>query len=508
MDSWKYSALYVTEDDEVFGMGENLNNGCFGTGDKVPHPEPKRIDVLCGKNIKGLEHSKEPSIYAIYAISSIGSVFAWGENSQGQLGLGTRKNTLIPTKITKTLVGKKVVQVACGTNHTLALTSDGQVFAFGSNYYGQLGLSNNIDKSIPAKVDGSLAGRFVIAIACQRNASLALLDSGEVFAWGWNKNNILALKVPNNDNQNIPLDVLRLEREMFSKIVCGLYHTLALSTDKKVYAWGNNSNGQIGDGTKNRVTIPTIISSAIGGVKDIAALSCASAALTETNEIYIWGFHGDQDILSPTINYLFTTLDEVFAPDICRPLRPKEDLSLSINMNDSQNMWLEHGFDDKETADFVFVVEGKKIHVHKIILILRCAFFKIMFLGDWKEKHLSEQTIEVYSFDAFYAFMKYFYFSELDVQPEKVLEVFCMAHYYQMNELQMKCERLITTIVTVENAAEIYEKAHELSAKSLEDFVFSFCLKNMAAVVESDNFKTLRDGVRRDFLQRAAEQGE
>ncbi|XP_065346580.1 RCC1 and BTB domain-containing protein 1-like [Cloeon dipterum] len=160
-----------------------------------------------------------------------------------------------------------------------------------------------------------------------------------------------------------------------------------------------------------------------------------------------------------------------------------------------------------DTADVVFVVEGKKIHAHKAILILQCAVFETMFQGDWKESHEREQMIENHSYDVFYAFLKYFYTNEVDFQPDLALEIFSLAHFYLMTDLQKECLKIIKRGLTVENAASIYDKAIQLATEEVKEFVFSFCLENMTAVVNSDGFKLLKDDVMRDFILRAAQQG-
>ncbi|XP_065334815.1 RCC1 and BTB domain-containing protein 1-like [Cloeon dipterum] len=408
------SAIFATKDDEVFGLGQN-DFWCLGTGeDSSPGlGEPQRINALCGQKIEGLEYSQR---FSVFAISDSGSVFAWGANGCGQLGLGTNRQTNIPTKITGKLEEQTVVQVACGEIHTLALTSDGQVFAFGYNSYGQLGLGvegNFLMSSLfPRKVEGLLAGSFVTAIACRRNGSLALLKTGEVFIWGAQIDDTFI---------TFPLQVLGLEGVPISRISCGSNHFLALSNDRKIYAWGNNCSGQLGiESADEPKATAEIIPASLGRVKEIAAFANSSAALTESNQVYVWGQYNGQNITSPTVTS-HSSFDNVFAPDTFRPLRPKEDYSEELKMKDTLDECLKRAFNNPDISDFTFIVEENKIHVHKCILMLRCAVFKTMFQGDWKESKASEQKIEGHSFAAFNAFLKYFYTDKLDVHPNLAL---------------------------------------------------------------------------------------
>ncbi|CAB3380825.1 Hypothetical predicted protein [Cloeon dipterum] len=504
------SAIYVTKDDEVFGFGKN-EEGFLGTGDNLPRTEHTKIKQLCGQNIQELQFSE----CTFFAISASGSVFAWGNNEYGQLGLGTTQQTLIPTKIEGILGIKRVIQVACSYFHTLALTSDREVFSFGRNNFGQLGLGHKDEQTLPVKLDFPLPGTVVTVIACLCLSSIALLDSGEVLAWGKNEDGILALNADVNE-QNVPRQVPGLEGITITRIVCGANHVLALSDDGKVYSWGWNRDGQLGNGRTDEYSRqPTLISGNFGRIRDVAAHfeSCVSAAVTEADEVYIWGsfFGSSQNIMSPT-ETLIESLDEVFAkiPNRAmtfRTLRPKSDEMIEEKTANEWPDWLKKAFNRADTADVVFVVEGKKIHAHKAILIMQCAVFETMFQGDWKESNQREQIIEIRSYDAFFAFLKYFYTNEVDLQPDLALELFALAHFYQMSDLQKKCLKIIKQGVTVENAALVYDRAIQLATKELKEFVLNFSMEQMDAVVNSDGFKLLKDDVMRDFILCAAQQG-
>ncbi|XP_065334621.1 RCC1 and BTB domain-containing protein 1-like [Cloeon dipterum] len=260
-----------------------------------------------------------------------------------------------------------------------------------------------------------------------------------------------------------------------------------------------------------------MISGNFGRIRDLAAkyYYSVSAAVTEADEVFAWGeFNGEINII-PTKTSL-TSLDEVFAkiPNDAvtfRPLRLKRDDEQSEEKNTANESpeweWLKKSFGDVESADVVFVVEGKKIHAHKTILILRCAVFRTMFLGNWKESNEREQIIDYHSYDAFFAFLKYFYTNEVDLQPDLALELFALANFYQMTDLQKECLKIIKRGVTVENAASIYDKAVLLAAEELKEFVLKFCMGHMNAVLNSDGFKLLNSDVAKDFVLHAAQQG-
>ncbi|XP_065334611.1 RCC1 and BTB domain-containing protein 1-like [Cloeon dipterum] len=358
------------------------------------------------------------------------------------------------------------------------------------------------------KVGGPLNGKFVTAIACKMHASIALLDSGEVFAWGDNSDDILGLGPLEEMRISIPCKVPGLEE--ISKIVCGPRHAMALSRDGKLFSWGSNFDGEVGTGpTFELITRPTLIAENIGRIKDVAASNYYEkkpcAAITETDVVFMWGQCRDAIIRSPT-KTTFSSLDEVFAKvptqaATCRALRPEQKQTCS-----SVNAWLNHFFDDTESADFVFSVEGKKIHVHKLILSMRCAYFRSMYKGSWKESSTSEQTINEYSFTAFYNFLKFFYYDKIDLQPGSlaIFELVRLANFYQMEELQEICEKFMKSNTSVGHAALIYETAVQYGFKELEEFSFSFCMKHFSEVAKTDAFNNLQEDIAKKFLLRAA----
>ena len=123
-------------------------------------------------------------------LTSDGKVFAWGENSSGQLGNGTTNDSTTPVAVDMrgALSGKTVTAIAAGSYHTLVLTSDGKVFAWGYNGWGQLGDGTTTHRTTAVAVDmsGALLGKTVTAIAGGGGHTVALTSDGKVFAWGQN----------------------------------------------------------------------------------------------------------------------------------------------------------------------------------------------------------------------------------------------------------------------------------------------------------------------------------
>jgi alpha-tubulin suppressor-like RCC1 family protein len=173
------------------------------------------------------------------ALKSDGTVWAWGYNATGQLGDGTKTNRKDPVQV-KGLTGVKAV--AAGCNHSLALKNDGTVWAWGYNGYGQLGTGTTTNSYIPVKVKGLTN---VVQIQAGRSHSIALKADGTV--WGWGYNGAGHMADGTNINRLEPIQIQGLSDIVWiSSEACTNY---ALKADGTLWAWGVNRYGTIGDGT-------------------------------------------------------------------------------------------------------------------------------------------------------------------------------------------------------------------------------------------------------------------
>lgn len=178
------------------------------------------------------------------AVRSNGTVWTWGAGSSGALGNGTTMDAPDPVTVSG-LSG--VVRVAAGLGHVLALKSNGSVWAWGANDFGQLGDGSGLDRLTPVIVSGLPAD--VVTIACGRTFSFALTAGGDLWAWGNNANGQLG------DGTTVAQDtpILIAGAPALVAIDGGEYfgrgHAVALAADGSVWTWGANDSGQLGDGT-------------------------------------------------------------------------------------------------------------------------------------------------------------------------------------------------------------------------------------------------------------------
>ncbi|XP_028577631.1 RCC1 and BTB domain-containing protein 1 isoform X3 [Podarcis muralis] len=301
-------AIYITHSDEVFVFGLNCSN-CLGTGDNQSTIVPKKLETLCGKRIRSLSYGSGPHVILS---TEDGEVYAWGHNGYSQLGNGTTNQGVTPIQICTNLLIKKVIEVACGSHHSIALSSDGDVYAWGYNNCGQVGSGSTANQPTPRKVSNCLQTKVVVGVACGQTSSIAVVDNGEVYGWGYNGNGQLGLG--NNGNQLTPCRVAALQGLCVMQVACGYAHTMVLTDEGLLYAWGANTYGQLGTGSKSNQLSPVQIMMEKERVVEIAACHSAhtSAAKTQSGLVYMWGQCRGQSVVLPHVTH-FSCTDDVFA---------------------------------------------------------------------------------------------------------------------------------------------------------------------------------------------------
>ncbi|SEU37223.1 Alpha-tubulin suppressor [Myxococcus fulvus] len=214
-----------------------------------------------------------------------GEVFAWGQNSVGQLGTGSTNTTPVASP-TKPVGLPPIKAIAAGQTHSLALDMEGDVWAWGKNDFGQVGLGTTGGLvNAPTRVSG-LSG--IQAVSANGNFSLALGQDGRVWAWGQNASGQVG-KGAVSTAEPTPRQVNNLPT--IRAIAAGHNHALALDADGKVWAWGKNDFGQLGTGstTPGMVLVPTLVT-LLPRAKAIAAGAAHSLAIDEQfGNVWGWG---------------------------------------------------------------------------------------------------------------------------------------------------------------------------------------------------------------------------
>jgi alpha-tubulin suppressor-like RCC1 family protein len=212
-----------------------------------------------------------------------GEVKCWGNNEHGELGNGTVRSSSVPVDVTG--VGG-VVSIVAGWGHTCALTSAGGVKCWGYNKNGELGNGKTANSSTPVDVVGLTSG--VIAIEAGDDHTCAVLAGGGVKCWGYNEYGQLGDGT--TISRNIPVDVGGLIGKV-TGVAAGWGHTCALTDAGAVKCWGNDEQGQLGDGMENQEYRPTpgSVSGLIYGVKAISADGGHTCVLATDGKVKCWG---------------------------------------------------------------------------------------------------------------------------------------------------------------------------------------------------------------------------
>src|ERR1035438_6215917 len=221
-----------------------------------------RVDLSNGSAISG-----SPAAFTrgqSYVVSSSSTPVAWGDNTYSELGNNSETNSPVPVTVTTSgaLAGKTVAAVSTGAMHSLAVTSDGTVYAWGDNGNGKLGNPSVPYSAVPIAVStsGVLSGKTIVAVAAGSYHSLALASDGTVYSWGYNGQGELG----NNSysDSGVPVAVNTsgvLAGKTIVAIAAGYYQSLALASDGTVYGWGENSYGELGNNATTGTNVPVAV---------------------------------------------------------------------------------------------------------------------------------------------------------------------------------------------------------------------------------------------------------
>jgi alpha-tubulin suppressor-like RCC1 family protein/DNA-binding beta-propeller fold protein YncE len=287
--------LYAFGDDDAGELGGAI------AANNEPNPTP--LPVTLPGEVGSVAQAATGDGWSL-VVTSGGQLYAFGNNADGELGnsskLGNYQATPTPTPVTLPGASGSVTDAAGGGSHSLAVTSSGQLYAFGSNYFGQLGNTTNIysyrANPTPALVTLPGATGPVTQAAAGQFFSLALTATGQLYAFGDNSSGQLGSPMGDFEDHFGPSPTPRLVTlpDPVTRIAAGYSFSLAVTSTGQLYAFGDNSSGQLGaPATGGLVPNPTpalvALPGEVGPVTQVAAGSFDSLVLTASGQLYAFG---------------------------------------------------------------------------------------------------------------------------------------------------------------------------------------------------------------------------
>ena len=285
-NNWKSIAggddhtIAIKTDGSLWTWGWNYY-GQLGVDDRTNRSTPVTT-LLGGNNWKSIAGGRFHTI----AIKTDGTLWTWGRNQVGQLGVNDTTNRSTP--VTTLLGGNNWKSIAGGGDHTIAIKTDGSLWTWGWNFYGELGVNDTTTRSTP--VTTLLGGNNWKSIAGGGFHTIAIKTDGTL--WNWGENNFGQLGVNDTTTRSTPVTTI-LGGTNWKSIAGGGDHIIAIKTDGSLWSWGFNANGQLG---VNDTTIrSTPVTTLLGGNnwKSIAGGSRNTIALKTDGTLWSWGFNNN-----------------------------------------------------------------------------------------------------------------------------------------------------------------------------------------------------------------------
>ncbi|KMQ84233.1 rcc1 and btb domain-containing protein 1 [Lasius niger] len=276
--------------------------------------------------------------------------------------------TSMLTRVDIVLGDKRIVDIACGSDHALALTSDGKVYGWGKN-------SGSVNNYKPRQLKGELEWTKIVHIACSSIFNMGVTDKGILYGWGYYRESeqiqsisietpfiiditsakslfgsgvATSANVQSEMHYIYPRKITAVSGKAIVKVACGLQHALVLTDEGELYAWGKNDRGQVGVNNNLQFCAPTMVDMP-ELVLDIAAYDNLSVAVGSNRIVYVWGDCFGRNIKAP-IPTEFSRIHDAFAYTRMRVMHKPLTVSPNKNVEEVLNILESLGFGVLGTA--------------------------------------------------------------------------------------------------------------------------------------------------------------
>mmetsp|Transcript_20483 Transcript_20483/g.50234 ORF Transcript_20483/g.50234 Transcript_20483/m.50234 type:complete len:594 (-) Transcript_20483:76-1857(-) len=454
-----YHTAAVSGNGDLFTWGGGMY-GKLGHGNEMGHSTPKRVEALAGLAVSQIACGSRHTV----AVVSNGALYSWGDKENGVAGHGDTEGHQYTPKLVERLAGKTIVQLsACGF-HTCCLDSSSEVYSWGEGKFGRLGHGTERNCHTPRLIE-ALLGKSPRQVSCGGFHTAVCTDDGALYTFGGGEHGQLG----HNDRVNklTPTVVEALSDKYVSQITCGWSHSVALTSQGRVYCWGNGDHGKLGHGSGRKVSVPNLVDK----LKDYRVVRVASynehtAALVEPFD-HTNGLGGGVNAVPVTTTY------------------------------SSQMRAL---VDDEEYSDVTFLVEDQEVYAHRAILAQRCDHFAAMFRSGMKEACERIVPIPDISRRAFLLLLEYIYTDTVKVDVEHAIELYIASDMYQLDRLRDMCCTVVKRNLNAENAGPLLQSASENHCQILRDVCMSYVVENFDIVSKTDGIKQVSHSLLLEIL--------
>lgn len=244
--------IAIDQDGAAWAWGRN-SDGQLGDGTTTQRTEPTLVAMPSGTRFTAVAAGEYHSV----ALDEAGNAWGWGYNGSGQLGDGSSTTQLTPVMANMPL-NTTFTGIAAKSDQVVAIDQNGNGWGWGENNFGQLGNATTVDSSTPSLMDMPPNTQFERITMGVFHAA-AIDQNGNV--WTWGRNVYGQLGNGTTADSYVPMPISMPPDTSFAAIAAGYNHTLAMDTSQNTWGWGGNQSGQVGDGTTTNRSLPTLVGS-------------------------------------------------------------------------------------------------------------------------------------------------------------------------------------------------------------------------------------------------------
>ncbi len=281
----EYAGYAIGSDSKLYAWGDN-SSGELGDGSTTPPSSNTPVVVALPSGVTPVAISAAQG--AAYAIGSDGNVYAWGDGGLGKLGNGAMSNTDVPVVVTLP-AGVTAKAVAAGYESAYAIGSDGNLYAWGDDFYGELGDGTMTNSDTPVVVSLP-SGVQPVTIAGGGGVGYVIGSDGNLYSWGLNADGQLG--DGSTDNSDTPVLVSMPAGVTAKAVTGGGAFAHMIGSDGNLYGWGGGTSGQLGVNTDSGMaTTPVLVTLAPGVTpRAISDNLHTGYAIGSDGNVYAWGF--------------------------------------------------------------------------------------------------------------------------------------------------------------------------------------------------------------------------